>query len=947
MNPQPIEQLIRTLSQFSSASRLYTFTLEKCKEFGVGELLVEAFAADDEVHGVGGRDVIVVSTSAHIALIPLLGQSASLAVSLGNGTRSIFSGSINEAAMIGSEGGLARYRVRLVPWMWRLGQVRNSRVWQEKSIIDIVDSIFEAYLPQAVWRWSDETGPFMSAAVPRGYCCQYRESDLSFVQRLLGEEGLSWRFDQTEVGQVAVLFADSTQLSAVPENPCSQAEGGIRFHNVRAVERSDTVQALRSQRTISASMTTLLSYDYKAKKVVTASSSSPLANGRNIPPLESFDVPGQYAYASADLAQRYADLQMQGDEARVQRWQARSTLRSLRAGTRLTILDVPLRQLGDAPAFAVLRVTSVGVNNMPSPVQEALAELFGPIPELLQNIVRDREPFDYALAIEQARKTGYANCFEAVAADLVWRPAGRSRAVATAQGSQTAIVVGACGNDSAMGADELYCDGLGRVRIRFHWQEHDACCWVRVAQRWAGGGMGSQFLPRIGTEVLVKFLEGNIDRPIIVAALYSGQGEGGIAPTPGGAGSAASTTSQFASAHDHAVSAQANLAGGNSPVWHGASADSKGHRNASAQWGLRSKEFGASGYNQLLIDDTDAQGSIQLKCSHSSSELNLGHLLHASDNYRGSFRGLGAELRTDSYGAIRAGAGLLISSYKINHTASRRDPIGDNGAGVAMLKQAVALGDAFSKAATTHQTVALAAHIGAPFAGQSAIDNKAAPLKGLLGAVSGMVDRDELDAANADAAKKNTNPGDDDVPHSTDAIVTIAARGGLGALAGQSFQLANGETATLMSGLDTTFNTGGQQRVHAGQAIGILGGAAKAGEVNVGVQLIAARDAIDIQAQGDVLNIQAREEINVISSNAHIDWAAAKSITLSTAGGANITIANGNITFQCPGKILIHAGRKSFMGPDRLDYPLPALPRSVCVQCMLKARLSGIPFTPK
>ena len=207
------------------------------------------------------------------------------------------------------------------------------------------------------------------------------------------------------------------------------------------------------------------------------------------------------------------------------------------------------------------------------------------------------------------------------------------------------------------GADELYCDRLGRVRIRFHWQETgEAGCWVPVAQRSAGGGMGSQFLPRIGQEVLVQFLENDIDRPIIVGALYNGQGEGGVAPTPGGRRGAESDPAPFEAAHDHANSAQGNIAGGNSPLWHGASCDSAGHRNGAAQWGVRSKEFGGSGYNQLMFDDTDAQGRIQLKSSFAATELNLGHLVHGAANYRASLRGNGAELRTDAYGAVRAGA---------------------------------------------------------------------------------------------------------------------------------------------------------------------------------------------------------------------------------------------------------------------------------------------------
>ena len=329
---------------------------------------------------------------------------------------------------------------------------------------------------------------------------------------------------------------------------------------------------------------------------------------------------------------------------------------------------------------------------------------------------------------------------------------------------------------------------------------------------------------------------------------------------------------------------------------------------------------------QLVFDVTDSQGRIQLKSSHAASELNLGHLIHAADNYRGSLRGTGAELRTDGYGAVRAGAGLLISSYKITHGADAREPAGDNVGGMALLKQAVTLGETFSGAARTHETVAYASHLGAAKANSSMLDDKAAPLKAMLTATSGMLSQDSIDAAKAEAPKKPVAPGDDKLPHSSDAIIAIAAKAGLGVLAGQNLQLANGETITLMSGQDTQFATGGQMRVHSGQAIGMLGGAVKAGENNLGLQLIAAKDSIDVQAQADVLNVQARDEVNIVSANAHIDWAAAKSISLSTAGGANITIAGGNITIQCPGKITIHAGKKSFGGGARNSYKLPVLP---------------------
>jgi uncharacterized protein (DUF2345 family) len=602
--------------------------------------------------------------------------------------------------------------------------------------------------------------------------------------------------------------------------------------------------------------------------------------------------------------------------------------------------------------YVVTRAASVGVNNLPAAARHGLAELFGPIPELLEQLAAPLSNVvsDLSALLTQASGTGYANCCQVLPAAIPWRPMlvdgdGRLHARPTAHGSQSAIVVDGDGNDRGSGAGEIHCDKLARVRIRFHWQDQgNAMCWVRVAQRLAGGGMGSQFLPRIGQEVLVQFIENDIDRPIIVGALYNGQGESGVPPTPGGA-TAQQTDDHFAKAHDHATSAQGNLVGGQSPVWHGAGAGSAAHRNASSLWGVRSKEFGGSGYNQLLFDDSDNQGRVQLRTTQAATELNLGHLVHDSDNYRGSFRGQGAELRTDAYGAVRGGTGLLITSYKVTHSASQREPAGDNIAGVAMLKQAVKLGETFSDIAIKHGTVGLATYMGTHKTKASALDEKEAPLQSLLTAVSGMVGDSSLDAAQADAGERKTAPGAGSLPHSADPVIAITAKDGLVMSAARDLQIAAGEAAIIMSGVDTQIATGGQLRIHTSQAIGMLGGAVKPGIPELGVQLIAASDSIHVEAQAGAMQVQARDVINVKSSNAHIDWAAAMKISLSTAGGANITIDGGNITVQCPGKIEVKAGKKSFIGPERTPYDLPAMPRSICVECLKKSLASGIPFT--
>jgi type VI secretion system secreted protein VgrG len=915
-------QVTSALAELSGESRLYELKLRDGPD-----LLVEAFAADEQVQGVGMRDVIALSTRAQIDPNSLLGKSASFEASLADGSRRAASGYIVEAAKLGSNGGLARYRLRLAPWPWLLGQVRNSRVWENKSVIEIVESVFLEHAPCAQWRWSDEVRPFMAGADPRRYCCQYRESDLDFVTRLLTDEGLAWRID----GDGMVLFADSTQTTAMPEDP-SSAGGGIRYHAASALEQSDSIQALWTQRQLTARLTTLVSYNYETKQVVSASVPTNLApGGKHAPMLENYESVGPGVFSNPAQARRYAQLKMEALEARSQRWQMHSTVRTLRAGARFTLTDGPFKKAnGD---YVVLRLTSLGVNNLPASASAGLSELFGPIQQLLGeslgSMALDLAPDDLERMMAKALLSGYANCFQAMRAERPWRPMHPDGCLrpATASGSQSAIVVGPDGSDRPNGADEIYCDRLGRIRIRFHWQESDASCWVRVGQRSAGAGMGSQFLPRIGQEVLVKFLDNDIDRPIVAGALYNGQGEGGVAPTPGGQVDRESDVSVFERAHDHAFSAQGNLAGGNSPLWHGASGGSGGHRNKGALSGVRSKEFGGRGYNQLLFDDTDGQGRIQLKSSHAASELNLGHLIHNADNYRGSFRGLGAELRTDAYGSVRAGAGLLITSYKIGHAAASREPAGDNPAGVALLKEALNIAESFSGAAKTHETVGFAAHLGATTAGASAIDDKAAPLKAMWKAAGGMLSNRSVDAALADAEAGNIEAGDDKLPHTGAPMIAIAAKGGLGVTAGQDLQFANGETMTIMSGNDSQFISGGQLRVHSGQAIGVLAGAVKAGENNVGLQLIAAKDAIDIQAQADQLKVQARDEVNVISANAQVDWAAAKSISLSTAGGANITIAGGNITVQCPGKITIHAGMKKFDGATSIGAEMPVLPR--------------------
>jgi uncharacterized protein involved in type VI secretion and phage assembly len=146
------------------------------------------------------------------------------------------------------------------------------------------------------------------------------------------------------------------------------------------------------------------------------------------------------------------------------------------------------------------------------------------------------------------------------------------------------------------------------------------------------------------------------------------------------------------------------LTGGHSPAWHGAGVTE--HHHAAALSGWKDAEFGGSGYNRLVFDDSPGQLRTQLATTQAASELTLGYLVHQADNYRGSSRGTGFELRTGAYATLRGGRGVLVSTWRKAHGATRADPAGDLTGMTALLRHATTLAQAFHEVSTVHQGVA-------------------------------------------------------------------------------------------------------------------------------------------------------------------------------------------------------------------------------------------------
>jgi uncharacterized protein involved in type VI secretion and phage assembly len=390
----------------------------------------------------------------------------------------------------------------------------------------------------------------------------------------------------------------------------------FRFRRASSQEQQDAIQVLGGLRQLQAASSLTSVWDYKTKRAVTASVPTAAAfAGPNAPRIGQFEPEADYQFANEADAQRAMTLAQQAIEARHKTFLGRSTVRTFGAGTQFQLtqstLDV-LASLGsgagaDQTRFLLTQVVHAGINNLPKDLSARIAQALNSTDQAQeqQAPLADWVPAEVRA---QAAQSGYGNSFEALRAYVPWRVALFSDAGAPLYpaprpgGPLTATVIGPAGETSASGAGEIHTDRLGRIRIRFDFQSSEAqtqpaetsnaSTWVRMMQRYAGAGMGWQFIPRVGQEVLVDFVDGSVERPIVIAALYNGQGEAGVAPTPGGVG-AESDLSALASSSDHRPGAQGNLIGsGHSPAWHGAGASAanagaNGQFNASALNGTR------------------------------------------------------------------------------------------------------------------------------------------------------------------------------------------------------------------------------------------------------------------------------------------------------------------------------------------------------------------------
>lgn len=584
-----------------------------------------------------------VATSNSLPLKEFIGVPAALEFVNDQGQLRRVCGLVTQASSGECDGAIASYQLVIRDAMAIMEQRINTRVFRKMSWPRIVTVVLREWLQlnSALSGYFDfELAPgFRPETYPeREQTIQFNESDAAFIRRLLARSGVAWFFrpgcstdhqqaahDTGTPAHTLVLFDNQRDLK-------QNAAGVVRYHRDNATEQRDSITRWSAVRQLQAGSVRVFSWDYKRPGSIPwmatvipgqadqGSSGNQLAGG-----MQEYIVESPHAGSDDQELHRLGMLRMQRKELDTKRFTGEGSVRDFCAGEYFTISDHP--EIDGHPAvdrdFIITSIEVRAQNNLPKSLEERLRRLF-----ISDDWRRTADtPTDLSGGDSANR---FQMRFEAIRRTIPIVPTFDPRTHLSDPGLQTAIVVG--GEN-----DVVHCDEFGRVKIRFpatrpedhqHAQGAGASdtdadsAWVRVATNWAGNGSshcGTLALPRVGTEVLVAFLGGDPDKPIIICQLFNGR----ALPPP--------------------LSNRANLP------------------STRFLSGMRSQEIHGGRMNQLRFDDTPREISAQLASDDGASQLNLGWLTHPRGEDRRP-RGEGAELRSDKAVAIRGGKGVLITA---------------------------------------------------------------------------------------------------------------------------------------------------------------------------------------------------------------------------------------------------------------------------------------------
>jgi type VI secretion system secreted protein VgrG len=434
-------------------------------DLGPDALVVERMVAEEFVSAPFRISLDLLSTTPDHPTKGMLRTPVVVEMDIPGGVR-YFHGVVSRFSQGGRMGEVTRYRCEVVPWLAYLGQSGNCRIFQQKTVPEIVEEVLKG-AGVAKFKLS-LTGSYDK----RDYCVQFGESNLHFVSRLLEDEGIFYYFTHAKSGHEMVIGNQNSVFATI------KGAGQVRVAGQEVSTAPDVVKELLRESAVHVGKVTLRDYNYLQPSAFLESSVEG-PSGEEI-----YAYPG--GFQTRAQGDRRVRLRLEAAEALEHTAYGQGSVRAFTAGGRFT-----LRDHWDSSANKEYVVTSVRHTAVQAGWRAGESETFS-----------------------------YENEFAAILFSVPYRPQLHTPRPQM-RGMQTAVVVGPRG-------EEIYTDAHGRVKVHFHWdregkKDEKSSCWVRVSSAWAGKGWGAVHIPRIGQEVVVDFLDGDPDQPIIVGRVYNGE----------------------------------------------------------------------------------------------------------------------------------------------------------------------------------------------------------------------------------------------------------------------------------------------------------------------------------------------------------------------------------------------------------------------------------------
>ncbi len=438
---------------------------------GADVLAVRSIALQEQMSRLFQIEAELRSEDGKVDFDKVIGHNVTIRLHLAQKATRYFNGYVSRFVQVANEGDFASYRATIVPWLWFLTRTSDCRIFQQKSIPDIIEDVFKGH------GFNDYKLKLSGTYGKREYCVQYRETDFNFVSRLMEQEGIYYYFAH-ENGKHTLVLADSTSAhSAFPDY------GEITFNPIqKGVDGREVVLDWTMEKEVQPVATALQDFDFKKPKTSLMASTN-VTRKYGMAQFEIYDYPGEYV--EHDTGTRLADVRLAELQSQYETLRGQASARGLAAGYTFKLKGHPR---ADQNREYLITGVSLHVDAGEFASGGAAGEFFS------CNFV----------CLDKAQQ---------------FRPA-RLTPKPIVQGPQTAIIVGPKG-------EEIHTDKYGRVKVMFHWDRYskadeNSSCWIRVSSEWAGKKWGAIYLPRIGQEVIVEFLEGDPDQPIITGRVYNG-----------------------------------------------------------------------------------------------------------------------------------------------------------------------------------------------------------------------------------------------------------------------------------------------------------------------------------------------------------------------------------------------------------------------------------------